>query len=435
MKSFIDKFQDHFQSFGLPSDSQFLIAVSGGIDSMVLCNLFLELKVPFQIAHCNFQLRGNESDEDEAFVVQFAQAHQIPVHTKKFDVKAYKDSGNFSTQMAARNLRYHWFEELKSDLNFDYLVTAHHFNDSIETFFLNLSRGSGIEGLTGISPLTNYIFRPLLPFTKEEIKAYAKKNQLSWREDCSNASTDYHRNKIRHQIIPVLEEIHPEFFRNFNRTLENLKSEKEILIQQIHSIKAKAFIQNENQIRIDINFLQNLSPLSAYLHHLFHSYGFHHPYEIEKLMQSTQNGEIQSANYRLIKNRTEFLLIPRELEKNPTEIPLDIDQILEKPLYLRFSISKAAEAKATEVVDASRLKFPLKLRKPKQGDFFFPLGMNGSKKLSKFFKDEKYSKIEKEEAWLLVDAEENIVYVVGKRLDDRFKITDNTHKFLNIYLC
>lgn len=423
-----------FKNFRLSPDSKLLIAVSGGVDSMVLCDLLLESKMNFSIAHCNFQLRGKDSEQDEKFIRNYCIKNEIPFFSTKFDVKNFKESGNFSTQMAARELRYNWFNELISENSFDYLLTAHHLNDSLETFLINLSRGTGIKGLTGIKNDDSKTLRPLLPYSKSEILQYAVENNLEWREDKSNAETDYIRNKIRHHITPVLEEIHPQFLSNFSKTLAFLKEDKEIIHQHIQLIKNQLFKTEKDFISISITELLKFHPLSSYLHYLFSEFGFQHPEEIEKILQS-ENGEIQSKTHRLIKNRNDLLLSEIFSKDFDFEIELNQEEILEKPLYLKLLKSEIRDLTANESFDYDKIKFPLRLRKIKTGDVFFPFGMKGSKKLSKFFKDEKYSKLEKENAWLLVDEEDRIVYIIGKRIDDRFKITKHTHKYLNIFLC
>src|SRR5690606_7370339 len=231
----------HSINFNFQEDAQLLVAVSGGVDSMVLCDLLLKSKLNFSVAHCNFQLRGKESDEDEKFVRNFCSQNQIPVFIKKFEVKKFKNSGNFSTQMAARELRYRWFEELISVQKFDYLLTAHHLNDALETFLINLSRGTGMKGLTGMN--SDKIHRPLLSYSKAEILSYAKNNNLKWREDSSNQTSDYVRNKIRHEIYPVLEEIHPQFLENFSKSIQFLHEENQILENHLKNIQNQLFKQ------------------------------------------------------------------------------------------------------------------------------------------------------------------------------------------------
>ncbi len=422
-----------FKNFRLSADTKLLVAVSGGIDSMVLGDLVLKTNLNFAVAHCNFQLRGKDSEEDEEFVKTYCDQNNIPFFTKKFEVKEFKESGNSSTQMAARELRYKWFNELICEHSFDYLLTAHHLNDSLETFFINLSRGTGIQGLTGIKNEESKILRPLLPYSKTEILNYAVENNLVWREDKSNSETDYTRNKIRHHIVPILEEIHPQFLQNFSNTLEFLNSENQIIHQHIELIKNQLFKAEDYFISISIEELLKLNPLSSYLHYLFSIYGFQNTHEIEKILHS-ENGEIQSKTHRLIKNRKILLLSEIISDEFEFEIKLNPEEILEKPLYLKLLKSEIRDLKADESLDYETIKFPLRLRKMKTGDVFFPLGMKGSKKLSKFFKDEKYSKLEKENTWLLVDDEDRIVYLIGKRMDDRFKITKHTHKYLNIFL-
>jgi tRNA(Ile)-lysidine synthase len=435
MKLNLNQFRKEIALFNLPPHAKYLVAVSGGIDSMVLVDLLLEAKIPFSIAHCNFQLRGKDSDEDENFIHRFADQRNIEFFVKQFDVEAFKKSGNYSTQMAARDLRYAWFQELKEEFHFDYLLTAHHLNDSLETFLINLSRGTGIDGLKGITSKNGWVLRPLHSFSKKSIKEYADQNSIKWREDISNSGNDYVRNKIRHQIEPTLKEIHPEFMNNFHETLRILHHQSQMLHRHVEDLKKNLIQQEGNHQYVLIDDLADLNPLRSYLYHLFQPFGFMYPYEIEKLIYSKENGEILSKTHRLIKDRKRFILKEREENEFPHEIEIDQDQILEKPLYLRFSKTEEREVNSTESVDFDTIKFPLKLRKWKAGDYFYPIGMQGGKKLSKYFKDEKFSKLEKEEAWLLVDADDNIVYVMGKRIDDRYKITENTHKFLNIYLC
>lgn len=429
------QFQDNLKEFGITKENRILIALSGGIDSMILCDLFLKSSLDFSIAHCNFQLRGEESDEDEKFIRNYCIKNQIEFFSKKFNVKEYKQSGNYSTQMAARDLRYVWFRLLMKENNFDYLATAHHLNDSLETFLINLSRGTGINGLTGIQSQQNEIIRPLYNVSKNSILEYAEKNKINWREDASNATNDYVRNKIRHQIVPVLNEIHPEFIKNFHHTIQLLNEDNQLIKNHIQDLSTEIFQKKNDDYFISIQRLNQLQPLPSYLFHLFSSFGFIFPAEIQKLMNSKEGSEIQSNEYRLIKNREELILSKKTSIAPSEEFILEEDVFLEKPLSLRISKSNEGDLSAAETLDYNKISFPLRLRKAKIDDIFFPVGMKGSKKMSKFFKDEKLSKLEKENNWLLADNEDRIVYVVGHRIDDRFKITEHTHKFLNIYLC
>ncbi len=230
------------------STSKLLLALSGGVDSMVLADLLIQSGLKFSVAHCNFQLRGKASDGDSSFIEEFCKENQIDFFIKKFDVQGYQKTGNYSIQMAARNLRYDWFDELIQQYQFDFLLTAHQLDDSIETFLINLSRGTGIEGLTGIKKQKGKILRPLLPFSKNEILDYAEKNNVKWREDDSNNSDDYLRNKIRHRIIPVLKEINPNFAKSFTKSLNYLESDCELITFQIEKIKKKIFVNQGDEI-------------------------------------------------------------------------------------------------------------------------------------------------------------------------------------------
>lgn len=435
MNSLFSEFKININPLENFPQSKFLLAVSGGVDSMVLCDLFFKYNLNFAIAHCNFQLRGNDSDEDENFVRNYSIQNQIEFHSKKFNVKEYKEAGNFSTQMVARDLRYAWFRKLMAENEFDFLVTAHHLNDSLETFLINLSRGSGINGLTGIQFQQNEIIRPLYNISKKTILAYAESNQIQWREDVSNASNDYVRNKIRHQIVPVLNEIHPEFLSNFSKSIQLLKDEKEIIQNQFENLSEELFQKDKENYFISIEKLNQLEPLHSHLFHLFSKFGFNYPIEIEKLMNANEGSEINSNEYRLIKNRENLILSKTTIITESEEFIVEEGKLMQKPLNLRLSKSDERDFSSSETLDYEKISFPLRLRKAKTGDIFFPFGMKGSKKLSKYFKDEKFSKIEKENSWLLVDDEDRIVYVTRFRIDDRFKITENTHKFLNIFLC
>lgn len=417
------------------STSKLLLALSGGVDSMVLADLLIQSGLKFSVAHCNFQLRGKASDGDCSFIEEFCKENQIDFFIKKFDVQGYQKTGNYSIQMAARNLRYDWFDELIQQYQFDFLLTAHQLDDSIETFLINLSRGTGIEGLTGIKKQKGKILRPLLPFSKNEILDYAEKNNVKWREDDSNNSDDYLRNKIRHRIIPVLKEINPNFAKSFTKSLNYLESDFELIRFQIEKIKKKTFVNQGDEILIKISELKEEGFSNAHLFHLFNDFGFKFPLEIKKLMNSNQNGEIISKTHRLIKNREELILTSLKINVKDIEILLNPNEIIQKPLYLKLEKSDTRDLNADESLDFDLIKFPVRLRKITASDEFRPLGMKGKKKLSKYFKDEKYSKTEKEKAWVLVSNENEILYILNRRIDERFKITEHTQNYLNIYLC
>ena len=416
-------------------DFKFLLAVSGGIDSMVLLDLFRKTNAQFAVAHCNFQLRGDDSLGDEEFVQLYCGKHQIPFHTIRFDVESYQKTGNYSLEMACRNLRYDWFRELMKINHFDYLVTAHHLDDNIETFLINLSRGTGLKGLEGMKILSEQqIFRPLITTSKAEILAYAQTQAILWREDCTNQTDDYTRNKIRHHITPTLKEIHPSFEANFSKTLQYIQDSNQFIQHQVDEIRMKLGLTNEGgKVRIsELSF-----PFSEkfILFQLFERYGFKDVELIKKLKVSANSAEIQSDQFRLIKDREFLILTPIE-KRLDNEISVNQDEIKINSLTLKFISSDQLINEALETLDLDEIQYPLKFRKPKIGDYFYPIGMKGQKKLvSKFFKDIKLSKIEKEQAWLLVDALDRVVWVMNYRLDDRFKMKKTSKNFLNIIVC
>lgn len=427
-----------------------VLALSGGIDSMVLCELLLEAEIDFSVAHCNFQLRGQDSDNDQKFVKETARSRNLELHVKKFETKDYSREHRLSVQVAARELRYNWFDELLDKTHSNYLITAHHADDNLETFLINLSRGTGLKGLTGIPERNGRIRRPLLPFRRELIDAYAREKKIAWREDRSNMQSKYLRNRIRNQLLPLMKETMPNLSTGFGSTLDHLKESQFILDDRLDETWKEISRTKGDLIEIDIAGIQSLGHPKAYLYGLFSGFGFTQWADIEELLTGQSGKMVFSPTHRLLKGRRHLLL--QRIDSLPNaEQSLIIGQgqlsakLISGTFQLEFkAMSKGgASQKETKTeepekksscavsFDADRVKFPLTVRKWQKGDYFYPIGMQGRKKLSKFFKDEKLSIPEKENIWLLC-AENEVAWVVGLRSDERFKVTDETKSILHI---
>lgn len=430
----LQKFKNHIDTnFSFLQDKQLLVATSGGMDSMVLVNLFQKLNFNFALAHCNFQLRNSESDADEKFVNNYAKQHNIRCFTTKFDTKNYSEVHKLSTQVAARNLRYNWFNDILIQEKYDYIITAHHADDVAETFMINLSRGTGLDGLTGIPSQNGNIIRPMLPFSRKEIENYATENQLVWREDSSNASDKYIRNKIRHHIVPVLKEINDSFLSSFQNTLDHLNQQKSLVDDAVLLVYEKVVLEEKEQLKINISALLQYKNYKAYLYQWLHKYGFTAWNDVYDLVQSQTGKRIESENYILLKNRDYLLLSQRKSTDFETIV---INSVTENTNFpLNFSICNFSDIsnqnKNIIFVTESKLQFPLTIRKWKSGDYFYPAGMQGKKKVSKYFKDEKFTLFQKKEAFIL-ECNNKVVWIIGHRADERFKPENTSQKIIQI---
>ena len=432
-------FSQHIDNhFSFLKDKKLLIAISAGIDSVVLSHLLNSLKFNISLAHCNFRLRGKESDEDEAFVKKLAKDLKVPIFTQSFETAVYAKKQKLSIQLAARELRYKWFEEVLRSNGLDFVLTAHHANDDLETFLINTVRGTGLDGLTGIPQRNGNIIRPLLPFSRSQIEKYAKEKGITWREDQTNLKTKYLRNKIRHKIIPVLKEINPALLASFKTTLENLKGSRQIIDDKISELSNDLIIKDGNELKLNIDQLTKLGNPKAYLFELLKPYGFTEWNDVRDLLDAQSGKKILSSTHQLVKDR-KYLLLAENLKDekytsvykvNASDIYLNEEDIKMKFTYLKEPHT-AIDNNNVAFLDLDNLKFPLTVRKWEKGDYFYPLGMKGKKKLSKYFKDEKISILDKEKIWLLC-SEDQVAWVVGKRLDNRFRITDKTKNILKI---
>ncbi|WP_422104893.1 tRNA lysidine(34) synthetase TilS [Winogradskyella sp.] len=416
--------------------AKLLIGISGGIDSVVLSHLCKMLNADFALAHCNFNLRGKESDADEDFVLELGEELDVEVFIQKFDTEVYADKQKLSIQMAARELRYHWFEELAEQLDFDFILTAHHADDNLETFLINFTRGTGLNGLTGIPEVNNHVVRPLLRFSRVEIEAFAMEHQIKWREDSSNTSRKYLRNKLRHEVVPILKEINPQLLNSFQDTLSYLNDTADIVEESLNAVAKRAIVDiSDYGITYKISEFKKVNNPKAYLFEMFKDFGFTEWNDVVELMDAKTGKYVKSSTHRLIKHR-EFLILA-DSHSEQIEAPIIMSQSeksIETPIGI-LHFEKANKLKDnssnTIFVDKSKLSFPLELRLHQSGDVFYPLGMKGKKKVSKYLKDEKLSAVEKEHTWVLT-SEDNIVWVVGMRADDRFKVTNQTQKILRI---
>lgn len=414
-----------------------LLAISGGLDSVVLAHLLIKLDCNVTLAHCNFQLRGEASEQDEAFVNTLAKSLKTPFFIKKFDTEKFAKQEKLSIQLAARQLRYDWFNTLEKEHNFDYILTAHHADDSLETFIINLSRGTGLDGLTGIPEKNDKLLRPLLPFTRKEIEHYAKTHNLTWREDASNAETKYLRNKIRHQIIPILKEINPNFLEAFLKTTQHLKESRQLIDETVVNAKEKIVITTKNkEIQLKMDELKKLKHPKVYLYEILKEYGFTAWKDVANLLEAQSGKEVFSKTHRLLKNRGVLIVSKNLSDKENLEFIIGKNMTVIEANNIKLRISELKDNHVishlnTIFIDKSKLIWPLVLRKWKTGDYFYPLGMQGKKKVSKYFKDEKFSLLQKETTWLLC-SDDKIIWIVNHRLDDRFKVTKNTKTILKI---
>jgi len=414
---------------------QILLAHSGGLDSSVMADLLVKAKVPFSVAHCNFQLRGEESNSDAGLVKAWCFDNSIPFFSVEFATLEYKKYHKKSTQLAARDLRYSWFDDIMDGYAFDFLVTAHHLNDQLETFLINTTRGTGVSGLLGIQE-REHLLRPLRSIPKKELIQYAKEHGVIWNEDSSNASDDYLRNEVRHHVIPIIEDIVPNALHNFQSTLDHLLLTNDFIQTSLETLKQKLFIIEKEHIKIEIKGLLKLPSLLFCVHHLFSPYGFNSK-EVVKLLNSESGKILYSETHRLIRDRSFLILIEKRLEEEQIILFDPNNPSSNLPINLKcehlVNIDSRSWRPNQAALDQKLIKKHLFLRKFKKGDYFYPAGMKGKKLLSKFFKDEKYSLLEKEQQWLLC-SDDQIVWVVGKRCDRRYIMNDNTETILLIYV-
>ena len=410
-------------------EDKLILGISGGADSVCLMHVFLELGYSFELAHCNFNLRGEESDADEYFVQELAKEHQLKIHVKQFDTLVYAAENKISTQMASRDLRYAWFEKLRIKSSAKYLAIAHHANDDVETFFINLVRGSGLKGFLGIKEKNNAIVRPLLSVSRLEIEQYLKDRGLVFREDSSNASVKYLRNKIRHELIPLLAQMNPSIQQTVKDEMRVLDGVAQIYASKVEEVRKDLTQEKNGIVQLEISALLTLNPLHCYLYELLSAYGFYAVEAISKALQGQSGKQFFSSTHQLVVDRENIFISLLNKENEVFEIaektislvhPLEINfkVITDKTIIYDNNIAQ---------LDVDKLKFPLTLRKWKEGDKFMPLGMKKFKKLSDFFIDSKFSIIDKQEQWLLCSGVD-IVWVLGCRIDERYKLESNTKK-------
>ncbi|RRJ88894.1 tRNA lysidine(34) synthetase TilS [Flavobacterium macacae] len=430
------KFQKHL-SENLPflREKKLLLAISGGIDSIVLAQLLRQSGYAVSLAHCNFNLRGSESDGDEQFVRNFAAENNLEVFVTHFDTERFAQDNKLSIQLAARQLRYIWFHQLLEENNLDFILTAHHLDDNLETFLINFTRGTGLEGLTGIPVQNDKIVRPLLKFSREEIQNFASENKIEWREDSSNASDKYLRNKLRHDIVPILKSLNSSFLNSFQDTLSHLNQSKSLAEDASVLVYKQVVTEKENQKFFRLFDLKRLPNYEAYLFEWLRPFGFTAWKDISNLTEAQSGKFILSDKFRLLKDR-DFLILEPILEKDERIYEIEDDAGIDFPIKLKLETvfqSDKTSNPAAIYVDKEKLKFPLTVRKWQEGDYFCPAGIDGKKKVSKYFKDEKFSLSEKENTWLLVSDQE-IVWIIGKRQDRRFYSKNNTTPILKIAL-
>ena len=438
----VNRFIQYVKEHNLFENNQtILLAVSGGIDSMILCDLFLKSNFKFAIAHCNFHLRGEESNRDERFVREYAQKNNIKIHVKDFDTYSYMKEKGKSMQVSAREMRYSWFNELLKEEGYSYIATGHHIDDSIETFFMNILRGTGIAGLHGILQKVNLVIHPLLFTGRAEIVNYQKENKLEFVEDSSNATTKYTRNKIRHELIPLVKEIAPNFDKIISKEIERFRETEVVFRSVINDAKTK-LLEIENQtIKISIEKLKSYVPQKIFMYEILSDFGFNEATinSIEDALLETSGKQFYSETHRLVKDR-DYLLIVKNEPQNLNQYLIEESQTsVYSPIILHMEILKDLQYvkipknKEVAMLDYDKLSFPLILRKWKKGDSFFPYGLKGEKKISEFYKNLKYSILDKENQWLLC-SENDIIWVVGQRIDDRYKITKSTKTIYKIEL-
>lgn len=434
-----------------PKD-KLIIAVSGGIDSVVLCQLCQQTRYDFIIAHCNFQLRGEESERDEQFVRELGKKYGVEVLVQQFDTNKYTAENKLSTQEAARELRYNWFAELVRSNNpkpdgRNFLLTAHHADDNNETVLMNFFRGTGLHGLTGISAKNDYIRRPLLNFSKEELLEYANQSKLDFVEDSSNQSSKYTRNFFRNELIPSISQVYPQVKNNLQDNIYRFKEIEKLYKFSVGEIKRKLCKYKGSEIHIPVKQLMQYNN-RALIYEIISEYGFTEKQVDETIKLAASNSgkyiESRDLNFRIIKHRHWFIITPVQsagvaniiIEEKDNHVLFDggklsVEMISTGKMFAGNSGSTLQLTNSIALLDAGKIQFPLLLRKRKTGDYFYPLGMKKKKKINRFLIDQKLSLIEKENIWLIESAQ-HIIWIAGHRIDDRFKVSDSTKKVLRI---
>lgn len=414
-----------------PQQKTYLLAVSGGVDSMVLADLFQVSGFNFHMAHINYHLRNEDSNLDQKLVSDFCQKHKIPFHL--YEVSENDNQPENSIQNWARELRYRFFREIQKKENLEFLVTAHHLNDQLETFLINLSKASGIRGLSGIPANENGIVRPLLDFSKDEIYDFAKENHIEFREDQSNQKTDYLRNKIRHHIVPELEKISSDFLNNFSKSINYINQAKDFINQSVDDkIKILKINSDENQIIIDKQKFSKESELIRY--EILKRFGFNDENEMQKVLTAQTGSSFFNSEYQLIINRNELIFSCKAEVGNQKSEDSLILEIIDNEIIIPQNLKNEVQefGNCFWKIDKQKVQLPLKLRRKQKGDLFFPIGMIGKKKISKFFKDKKLSILAKQKIWLLCDADDRVLGVLPFRQDGRFSSGDNSEAELTL---
>jgi tRNA(Ile)-lysidine synthase len=432
----VDHFTDFIKRNNLfAHDGKILAAVSGGMDSVLMAHLLKAAGFDFSIAHCNFQLRGAEALADQEFCQQLSQQFRVQFHTVSFDTKKYAAEKKISIQMAARDLRYQWFDQLRALYNYDTIALAHHQNDAIETILLNLTRGTGIAGLHGILPKNGTLTRPMLFLNRDEILAIVQQNKVEYVEDNSNSSVKYARNKLRHEVIPKLKELNPALESTFESNLAHFRDMETLLELRVDELKKELFMYAGDEARLPLGSIQNLKPRRLLLFKLLQGYGFNEGVvdDIISALHKHSGRVFESPGFILVLDRNELIITPKNapqlnaLQINANTHTADYGSYKltllhdDSPLIIKdnpFALS----------VDADLLQYPLTLRAWQQGDYFYPLGMKTRKKLSDYFIQQKIPLHQKGTIPLLVNGNGDLIWLAGHRSDERYKVNKNTKK-------